>query len=352
MGLEEAIDCPACGGFEAVVTGRHSATTAAQHFVPRQRDPRRHEALVRHLHDLWGQDYVLLDSCRLCGFGYAVPWVGGDARFYALAHAGDPHYPANRWEFGQTLAALERPEFRRPLRLLEIGAGHGAFLDRVRRLGPLEITAADFDEGAVRRLREKGYEATVGSLSDVSTTGFEVVCLFQTLEHMAALDEVFAELRRVLAPEGSVFLSVPSSEAVAFQERVTGYWDMPPNHVSRWNPTAIRRASERRGFTVVAVECEPLKIPQVAWQLAVLSVNERSAATGTVENRINAIKHRPTRGVLKRVMAGAHLGPLLKLRDQFRPLTLWAHLRLDKPAAPVLTTGAVAEGEDHPCRHP
>lgn len=342
----QAIDCPACGGPGAVVTDRHSATAAAQHFVPRQRDPRRHEALVGHLHDLWGQDYVELRSCRSCGFGYTVPWVGGDARFYALAHAGDPHYPANRWEFGQTIAALERPDHGRPLRLLEIGAGHGAFLDRVRPLGPHELTAADFDEGAVRRLREKGYQAIVGSVSEVSTTGFDVVCLFQTLEHMAALDEVFAELRRVLAPDGSIFLSVPNGEAVAFQERVTGYWDMPPNHVGRWNPGAIRRASERRGFTVAAVEYEPLNSSQVAWQLAVFGVNARSAAAGTVENRINAVTHRPTRGALKRLLAGARLPQLLTMRDQFQPLTLWAHLRADGSVAGRVRTGAAAgEGD-------
>lgn len=130
----------------------------------------------------------------------------------------------------------------------------------------------------MRKLRQKGYEAIVGSIKDISTTGYDMVCLFQTLEHMAALDDVFAELRRLFAPGGSVFLSLPNGEAIAFQERTTGLWDMPPNHVGRWNSTAIRRASERRGFTVVTVENEPLKTLTVAWQLAVYSVSGRSYA--------------------------------------------------------------------------
>jgi SAM-dependent methyltransferase len=223
---------------------------------------------------------------------------------------------------------LERPEFKcRILRVLEVGAGHGAFLDAVRRLGPHEILAADYDAGAVRVLRQKGYEAIVGSLADISAGTFDVVCLFQTLEHMANLDGVFENLHRILAPRGSVFLSVPNGDAIAFQEQVTGYFDMPPNHVGRWNPTALARASDRRGFGTVAVDMEPFHVRQIAWTLAVYSVNGRSCTPGTLDNRINAIANRPARGLLKRFLAAARLPGLLAVRRQFRPLTLWAQLR-------------------------
>jgi SAM-dependent methyltransferase len=238
-------------------------------------------------------------------FGYAVPWVGGDARFYELAYAGDPHYPADRWEFGRTIKVLEGPAFKRRLRVLEVGAGHGAFLDALRRLGPHEIFAADYDAGAVRRLREKGYKAIVGSLADISAGSFDVVCLFQTLEHMADFDAVFENLHRLLAPDGSVFLSVPNREATDFQEHVTEYWDMPPNHVGRWSPTALARVSERHGFSAVAVDTEPVRMRQVAWRLAVNSVNGRSYTPGTLDNHINAIASRPARGLFKRVLAQA-----------------------------------------------
>jgi 2-polyprenyl-3-methyl-5-hydroxy-6-metoxy-1,4-benzoquinol methylase len=320
------VRCPACGHLNGCSLHRHTAAAAAQHFVPRQRDSRRHADLVAHLRELWGRDFVEVHVCPSCTFGYAVPWVGGDARFYELAHAGDPHYPADRWEFGRTIRVLERPAFKRRLRVLEVGAGDGAFLDDLRRLGPHEMLAADYDAGAVRGLREKGYEAIVGSLADISTGSFDVVCLFQTLEHMADLDAVFENLHRLLAPDGSVFLSVPNGEATDFQEHVTGYWDMPPNHVGRWNPTALARASERHGFSAVAVETEPLRARQVAWQLAVYSVNGRSYTPGTLDNRINAIASRPARGLVKRVLAAARLPPLLAMRRRFRPLTCWAHL--------------------------
>ena len=327
-----AVRCPACGELDGRLLHRQTAADAAHHFVPRQRDPERHADLAVHLAALWGRDFVEVRICEACNFGYAVPWVGGDARFYELVHSGDPHYPGDRWEFGHTIEVLKRPEFKRPLRLLEVGAGHGAFLDRVRRLGRHEIVAADYDAGAVDRLRKKGYEAIPGSLADISGT-FDVVCLFQTVEHMADLDAVFGHFRRLLAPGGSVFVSVPNGEATALQEEITGFWDTPPNHVGRWNPIAIKRASERRGFRAVAVETEPVHAGQVAWQLAVYSVNARSYTAGTVENRINAIENRPARGVLRRVLAATQFPRLLMMRRRFRPLTCWAQLCLPAPGA-------------------
>jgi SAM-dependent methyltransferase len=319
--------CPACGGADTQILRRHQAAAVAEHFVPKLRNPKRHEELVGHLCYLWGQDHVEVRLCASCGFVYALPWVGGDARFYALAHAGDPHYPRNRWEFSRTLTVLKHSEFNRRLRVLEIGAGHGAFLDRVRELGEHAITAADYDEGAVRVLRAKGFETIAGSLEDVTTTDYDVVCLFQTLEHMADLDGVFCQLRRILSPRGSLFFSVPNGEAIAFQERTTGYWDMPPNHVGRWNPIAIGRAAEPRGFSVVDIAAEPVSAVKIAWHLAVYSANARSYAPGTIDNRINGINHRPTRGVLKRLSAGVRFPVLLSMHDEFQPLTYWAHLR-------------------------
>jgi hypothetical protein len=137
--------CPACGELEGQVLHRHTAEAAAQHFVPERRHAQRDADLTAHLCELWGRDSVEVHVCRACNFGYAMPWAGGDGRFYELADAGDPHYPADRWEFGQTIAVLEQREFKRPLRVLEVGAGHGAFLDRIRAIGPHEIVAADYD---------------------------------------------------------------------------------------------------------------------------------------------------------------------------------------------------------------
>jgi len=324
--------CPACRAAEGRPVQRHAAQAAAEHFVPRARDEARHRELVEHLRTLWGGDAVAIEQCEGCGFGYAVPWVGGDARFYALAHAGDPHYPRDRWEFGETIAALSRRPGAGGLRLLEVGAGDGAFLDRLRELpaGRIgEVLAADFDAGGCRRMREKGYRAVERSLHDIATSTdepFDVICLFQTLEHMAAVDEFFDDLRRGLAPGGTAFVSVPAADATSFAERATGLWDMPPNHVARWTPAALERAAQRCGFRAVAIREEPVDVVAITREMAVRGVNAKSYTPGTPAARVNAIDNRPLRGVAKRVLALALVPGLLRQRAAYRPLTLWAQL--------------------------
>lgn len=327
--------CPACRKGEGQGLRKHAVEAVAQHFVPRERDADRHELLVAHLQRLWdGQNIVETQLCPQCGFGFSVPWVGGDEEFYALVHEGDPHYPRDRWEFRRTLSVLATPAFARPLRLAEVGAGHGAFLSQVRTLphgSEHDIVAADFDRGAVQRLTEKGYHSLLGSLGEVREACpgrlFDVLCLFQTLEHMANLDEVFRHLSELLVPEGSVFLSVPNGEAITLQEDLTGYWDMPPNHVGRWNAAAILSVAQRHCFGTVSIENQPIKICSTALHHAVYRVNSRAYQSGTVDCRVNAITSRRVRGSLKLLLVTCRVPRLLAQRRRYQPLTIWAHLR-------------------------
>ena len=259
--------------------------------------------------------------------------VAGDAEFYALVHEAKPHYPKDRWEFGKTIASISRRRVSHPLRLLEVGAGNGAFLDQVRQLpagSDFTLVGADYDEGAVAALESKGYGAVAGSVEEarraLGQTPVDVVCMFQTLEHIAAIDEVLAGLTSVLRPSGSLFLSMPNAAAVIFQEKATHYWDMPPNHVGRWGPVAIRSAAESHGLRVAEIDLQPVRVWATAWQLAVYSVNARAYRPGTLEARCNRIAVRPLRGPLKRSLAVACVPRLLRRRSEFQPLTVWAHL--------------------------
>src|ERR1044072_936020 len=169
--------CPACDAEGTRPLRTFTAATAAQHFVPCEREPDRYGRLLAHLVKLWGQDYVDVLTCTSCGFGFAMPFIGGDEEFYALARDADPHYPADRWEFAETLQVVQRMD--RPLRVAEIGAGHGAFLDKLRELPHAsDIVAVDFDDGAVSTLVSKGYDACRGSLTDIAASGatFDVIC--------------------------------------------------------------------------------------------------------------------------------------------------------------------------------
>jgi 2-polyprenyl-3-methyl-5-hydroxy-6-metoxy-1,4-benzoquinol methylase len=197
---------------------------AAEHFVPRARDAARHNALTAHIEQLWGAPTAEIMRCGTCGFGFVSPWVSGDCEFYRLVHQAEPHYPNNRWEFEQTLNALKHGN-RQVRAVLEVGAGKGAFLEKLRAVTlDCRFVAADLDKGGVAQMRAKGIEAMVGSLADAADRGpFDAICMFQTVEHLADLDRLYATLRDAITRLGSIFISVPNGESIAVQERLTGF---------------------------------------------------------------------------------------------------------------------------------
>jgi SAM-dependent methyltransferase len=113
---------------------------------------------------------------------------------------------------------LKRYEFARPAcagkDVLDAGCGVGygsAFLAEVAQ----RVTGVDLSPEAIDYARGRYELANVGfqvsdlAALDLSDDSFDVVCAFETIEHVPDADRVLAELVRVLRPEGTVFLSTP-----------------------------------------------------------------------------------------------------------------------------------------------
>lgn len=336
--MDAAPACPICGGTAPEIVRTFSVDQVAVHFVPASRDSERHRALRDLLGELWGgRKNVQIHRCRVCSFGFADPWADGSERFYNLVTAEDPHYPRERWEFERTIeslahgAALDRGSG--PVKLLEVGAGAGTFL-KLLQSSPVgnafEPLAVEYDRGALARLQRAGFRALSLPLQELAEqskpASFAVICLFQTLEHIADVHGVFAAIARLLSGGGHVFISVPASEAIEAQEELTGYLDLPPNHVARWTRAAFETISRQHGMKVVEWELEPAPVPLLAWRLAVYAVQARAYDERSLAGRLNGIPNRWIRGPAKRAIAVAYLPKMLAAWRRLSPSTQWVHI--------------------------
>ena len=117
---------------------------------------------------------------------------------------------------------LKRYEFAAPLCLdadvLDAGCGVGygsAFLAASAR----RVVGIDLDPDAIAYARERyarpNVEFRVGDLValDLPDASFDIVCSFETLEHVADVDAYLGEIARVLRPEGVFMVSTPQAEA-------------------------------------------------------------------------------------------------------------------------------------------
>ena len=100
----------------------------------------------------------------------------------------------------------------RPARVLDVGAGVGGFLSELQTLGD-EVHHTDLSHAALAhaatRERARGVQASAVALPYASMS-FDLVCLFDVLEHIEDDAAVLEEVERVLNPEGIVILSVPA----------------------------------------------------------------------------------------------------------------------------------------------
>jgi len=335
-GAMRTMPCPVClSPSTDEVIRSHSIIAAAEHFVPAARSLDRNKRLIEILNRLWkGAQSVEVHRCRSCGFGFPIPYVAGDIEFYNVAY-GESHYPRDRWEFRQTIAALELRNGSGAL--LEVGAGEGWFLKMLQagRLGKrYGMEALEYDRAAIMKLQHRGFTAREGSIADLlnepsQERRFAVICLFQTLEHMDRIDDAFRALRYLLADGGSIFISVPFGPGIDEQERVVEFWDMPPVHVGRWLANCFEIIAARHGLRVVEGRTgPPLSRTRQAWHRALSSVAARATRPGTVDHRINAVAYRPVRGALKLLAAGVRM-PRMWLVDPIEE-TLWVHLSDEK----------------------
>lgn len=302
-----AASCPACQGTSTEHLFGVSAEEAAQHFILAEADPQSHDILKRHIAELWGQESCEIRKCAGCGFGFANPFVAGDALFYNLAYPR-VNYPAEKWEYQATadrLAGRSSPAGD----IIDVGAGFGFFLDKIRsRLGQdRNYLAVEYHDRAAELLAKKGYEVIKEDLRSERFAPlrgrFAYIFLFQVVEHMNALDQLFNRIGDLLAENGSAFVAVPNPARTDFQENSGSLIDMPPNHIGRWNKEAFVALAERTGLQVLSTHYEPFNVIEACKIDLKYYYLKRTQSRGTLANRLRCLPASKVRTLLEAALA-------------------------------------------------
>jgi GT2 family glycosyltransferase/SAM-dependent methyltransferase/glycosyltransferase involved in cell wall biosynthesis len=131
-----------------------------------------------------------------------VPWMPDIQVLYE-------HY--HRYLWARSLVAGRR--------VLDLGSGEGFGAALIAR-GAQSVLGIDIDERAVKHA-ELNYASdslsfafgSAQALGEVAGGSFDVVVAFEVIEHIAEQEEVLAEVKRVLTPDGMLILSTPDRAA-------------------------------------------------------------------------------------------------------------------------------------------
>lgn len=329
--------CPVCACGEGRLLYAVNAADAAGHYVTRRENPERHEALRRHIAELWKGGRCELVRCTHCGFTFAHPYTAGDVTFYTLAYERTG-YPEWKWEFQITRDTLQKLGLR-DFHLLEVGAGNGAFVQRVApsltpKVHVLTTEFSDYGAGAIKDCGIACLREDFRAISQPALNGrFDVVCLFQVLEHLDRLDTLFAQINQFTKPAAHVFFAVPNDRIIQFNEQHDGLLDMPPNHIGRWTREAFSIFGKRHGWSLAAHEIEPESLASKFKLFVKYRVYRARQKEGTLVWRARGLRNRFARKLamtaLLPLYAFSAAPLLLKLKAPDYGHSQWVHFIRD-----------------------
>ncbi|MFQ5423764.1 MAG: class I SAM-dependent methyltransferase [Phycisphaerae bacterium] len=250
-------------------------------------------------------------QCSRCLLAWTVGPAVAPSDLYGESYFTDPDTPAGYDDYFVAAAATvwtHRKRLRRLRRLapaantlLDVGCGPGFFLREAGRSG-LRSRGLDVSDFAARYGRERlDQDIRTGPLdaSQLRPLGgpFDLITMWDTLEHLPHPDEALLELADRLQPEGVLSLSTGDVASVA--ARLSGrFWHLfrVPEHLWFFSLPALRRLLKRAGLEVVRVERE------VGWYTAHYLVERLASSLGHRTPRV------PGGRVLHRLVV---------------PLTLW-----------------------------
>jgi SAM-dependent methyltransferase len=243
----EEIDCPLCGRNDA------SLLTEAADATP-AKEPGLRFAIVR---------------CRHCTLTYTNPRPSPESlgQFYPSHYA--PHalprkvipsrLPSRFWSriFGRPC-----PEWRGllpwpgPGRLLDFGCGGGSYLCEMAARG-WQVTGIDSSAQVIDSIREQfGLDVLTGTLPhrDLAPGSFDVITMWQSLEHVSYPLAVLRAAYELLIPGGKLLVAVPNFESLTnawFGEHWNGL-DLP-RHLTHFVPRTLLEMLQSSGFRVAAM---------------------------------------------------------------------------------------------------
>jgi SAM-dependent methyltransferase len=265
--------CPACASTELELVEAVSIDPLADLWT-RESFPGKDggfEAVRAFISEDLGQAHVEFWMCRRCGLEHARP----------MSSWSSEHYPQEVHGLGfDHFAAADILKRMPQSRVLDIGCADGLFLERGATLGH-EMTGIDFSAEDVESARRRGLDAHLADVGEIEQLfdvpqNFDVVTLFQVIEHLREPDHVFEQIARVAGASALLIVGCPSdmryTRAFNHPQRIgrSDFWDYPPQHTLRWTPKALEIFLARHGWRVESVTYEPFSVAGAAAHLTTL----------------------------------------------------------------------------------
>jgi len=248
---------------------------------------------AEHLLTKHGHDLV---QCRRCSLVYVSPQpdpgrlaagYNADAFHAHQRSADEGQHNRARDQTRAAMIARHQPGGR----LLDVGCSTGSFLRAARARG-FAVSGIDLGLANVERARAAGLDVhhAVVEQAPFTPRSFDVITLFDSIEHMPEPVAALEASRELLADDGLLVLTTPNVGGLfprltwQLFGRTIGAWEhpTPPWHLFQFSRQTMRRALEKAGLREVWGRTERIPLDYTVDELgdALLAAAKHRVARG------------------------------------------------------------------------
>lgn len=190
-----------------------------------------------------GSNSFFLYQCNETGYRFYHPkGMDGDGEFYGTLQQslGDGYY--HDWKFEYQLAYdILLPNDK----VLDIGCGIGKFLNRAKDKAA-SVTGLELNEKAIAVCHQNGltvFNELIEDHAKHKPEYYDVVCMFQVLEHIYDVKTFLEDALKVLKPGGRMVIGVPNNEPYFLGYDKYCTLNLPPHHMGLWNKEVFEKTA-------------------------------------------------------------------------------------------------------------
>lgn len=142
-------------------------------------------------------------------------------------------------------------------RILDVGCGAGAFLNRVKAEKGCKVYGVDISEAAVETAKNSfGLDIFKGTIAEApfKDGSFDVITAWWYLEHVPDPHATAAKISSLLKNDGFCIIGVPNYESFNAKVFKDKWYHLDcPRHLCIWTPSSMKRLLEQHNLTVIKI---------------------------------------------------------------------------------------------------
>ncbi|MFN8489837.1 MAG: class I SAM-dependent methyltransferase [Caldilineaceae bacterium] len=203
-------------------------------------------------------------KCRTCGLGQTYPFPSDhqQSEVNLNVYSLEKRLQAYNIRFNELLKRyqkqlIEIEKYRTPAtkNLLDIGCSLGFFLVAARKMGFATYGVELSKETADYARTQQNLEIFCGTLeqANYSEGQFDVITLWDVLEHVPDLHNLLTEIHRILCNKGLLVIQSPNMDSL-MAEIGREYWNwwLLPDHLYHFTPDTLESLLRNHGFIISA----------------------------------------------------------------------------------------------------